>query len=127
MHRGLFMSGAVSAFLAVALGAFGAHALKDQSSAYSLDVFHTGVQYQSMHALALLLVSLAWGVMQQKTLVMWSGRLFLAGTVVFSGSLYLLAITGMKWLGAITPIGGVCFLIGWALLVLAGTRSERIR
>ena len=110
--------GAVSAFLAVAAGAFGAHALRARIQPDLLAVFETGVRYQMYHALALLAVawvSNRWGAPQ----AVWAGWLFVCGTVLFSGSLYLLSLTGVRWLGAITPFGGVAFLAGWIALVWA--------
>src|SRR5687768_8455546 len=101
MHRGFLVAGAGSAFIGVALGAFGAHVLRDRLAADMLAVFQTGVQYQVLHALALMLVAVLYGQVGRKDLVGWSGRLFVAGTVVFSGSLYGLALSGVKWLGAI--------------------------
>jgi uncharacterized membrane protein YgdD (TMEM256/DUF423 family) len=113
---------AASGFLAVALGAFGAHGLKTMLSPDLLDIFETGVRYQMYHALALLAVALLAG-RSESTMLGWSGWLFVAGTVVFSGSLYILSLTGIRWLGAITPIGGVCFLAGWALLFVHAIRE----
>jgi uncharacterized membrane protein YgdD (TMEM256/DUF423 family) len=107
--------GAGLAFLGVAAGAFGTHVLEDRLTGDLLDVFNTAVDYQLYHALGLLLVG---GLAPRlgATLVRWAGILFVSGTIVFSGSLYLLALTGVRWLGAITPIGGVCFLAGWGAL-----------
>jgi uncharacterized membrane protein YgdD (TMEM256/DUF423 family) len=104
--------GAVSGFLAVAFGAFGAHGLAGMIDEHSIDVFKTGAQYQMYHALALL----ALGGMHSdgsdpRSVPGWA---FVIGTVLFSGSLYLLALTDAKWLGAITPLGGLSFMVGWA-------------
>jgi uncharacterized membrane protein YgdD (TMEM256/DUF423 family) len=112
--------GALSGFLAVALGAFGAHSLRDRLSADMLQVFQTGVTYQMYHALALIGV----GILLSRFSIdgsPWltaSGWLFVAGTVLFSGSLYALALTATSWLGAITPLGGVAFLLGWLALAI---------
>ncbi|UCG85531.1 MAG: DUF423 domain-containing protein [Gemmatimonadota bacterium] len=109
------VAGAISGFLSVAAGAFGAHALRQRLSPDLLAAFETGVRYQVYHALALFAVAWAagrWSAPQ----IPWAGWLFLAGTVAFSGSLYALALTGTRWLGAVTPIGGVCFLAGWLSL-----------
>jgi len=114
--------GSASAFLAVAGGAFGAHALRRRLDENLLAVFETGVRYQMYHALALLAVAWAmdrWG----GGLVAASGWLFVAGTVVFSGSLYLLALSGQRMFGAITPIGGVAFLGGWLVLLIGVLRA----
>lgn len=111
---------AIFGFLGVALGAFGAHALKDRLSPDMLAIYQTGVQYQVIHALALLLV----GIGLRGRAATWSGRLFVGGIVIFSGSLYALALSGVKVLGAITPLGGVCFLAGWAMVfVAAGAKN----
>jgi uncharacterized membrane protein YgdD (TMEM256/DUF423 family) len=113
--------GAVSAFLAVGAGAFGAHALRARLSPDLLAVFETGARYQMYHALGLLAV--AWMVTRWPG--PWPARagwLFLAGTVLFSGSLYALALSGLRWLGAVTPLGGLAFLAGWLCLALAASR-----
>jgi uncharacterized membrane protein YgdD (TMEM256/DUF423 family) len=111
--------------IAVAAGAFGAHALRARLAPDLLAVFETAARYQMYHALALL--ALGWAATRwHSRLVIWSGRLFLAGTLVFSGSLYLLALTGTRWLGAITPFGGAALLAGWGCLaVAAGQDSAR--
>ncbi len=123
MERTWITAGAALAFLAVAAGAFGAHALKPQLSDEALGWFETAVRYQMYHALGLLVMAALAGRLQGGMAVTWTGWLFLAGMVLFSGSLYLLALTGVRWLGAITPLGGVCFLAGWALLVADALRS----
>ncbi len=110
--------GAVSAFCSVAIGAFGAHALKGRLSTEALAIFETGVRYQMFHALALLLVA---AFPQPRAAA--AGWLFCAGTVLFSGSLYALALTGVRMLGAITPFGGLCFLAGWGVLAVAYARG----
>lgn len=113
---------AVSAFVSVAAGAFGAHALRQRLSSDLLTVFETAARYQMYHALALFAVAWAVGRWPAPQLT-WAGWLFVVGTVVFSGSLYALALSGIRVLGAVTPLGGVCFLAGWALLawgIMAG-------
>ena len=118
MDRFFFAAGALSAFVAVALGAFAAHGLKGKLAPDMFNVFEVGVRYHMYHALGLLAV--AWAASRWPgTPVTAAGWLFIFGTVVFSGSLYLLALAGPRWLGAITPIGGLAFLIGWLLLVWA--------
>ena len=112
-------AGALSALVAVAAGAFGAHALRARLSPDLLAVFETGARYQMYHALALLAVAWLAAARPGANSVVWAGGLFLLGTVVFSGSLYTLALTGQRWLGAITPLGGVAFLAGWACLAWA--------
>lgn len=106
----------LSGFLGVGIGAFGAHALKDKLTPELATIFQTGVQYHLVHTLALFGVGLLVLLMPQASIPRVSGYLFMAGIVLFSGSLYILAITGVRWLGAITPLGGVCFLTAWALL-----------
>jgi uncharacterized membrane protein YgdD (TMEM256/DUF423 family) len=118
MDRMFAAIGAVSGFLAVAAGAFGAHALRARLTPDLLAVFETGARYQMYHALALLAVALLVGRWQAPQAV-WAGWLFIAGTLVFSGSLYVLALTGSRWWGAVTPVGGVAFLAGWLLLAWA--------
>ena len=122
MDRLFFTLGSLSGLIAVAAGAFGAHGLRARLTPDLLAVFETAARYQMYHALALLAV--AWAVTRWPTpLVSWAGWLFVAGTVIFSGSLYALALTGVRWLGAITPLGGVAFLVGWACLLLAAQRG----
>ena len=116
MPKLFLFSAAISGFLAVALGAFGAHGLKARISPELMTVYQTGVQYHFYHTLALLAVGLLLLHHPQTTSFKISGFGFLLGTLIFSGSLYLLALTGTRWLGAITPIGGLLFLIGWAAL-----------
>ncbi|MBV9173341.1 MAG: DUF423 domain-containing protein [Chloroflexi bacterium] len=118
----LFISlGAVSGFLAVAAGAFGAHALRDRLSADMLQVFQTGATYQMYHALALVAVGilLARYSIDGSPWLTASGWLFVAGSLLFSGSLYALSLSGTTWLGAITPLGGLAFLAGWLALAIA--------
>lgn len=118
VDRLFFGLGAASAFLSVAAGAFGAHALRARLSPDLLAAFETGARYQMYHALGLLAV--AWAVARWPgAAAQWAGWLFVAGTLLFSGSLYVLALTGIRWLGAITPLGGVAFLAGWICLALA--------
>jgi uncharacterized membrane protein YgdD (TMEM256/DUF423 family) len=120
MDRIFITLGALSAFIAVAAGAFGAHALRDRLSATLLDTFQTGAQYQMYHALALLGVGilLARFSTEGSPWLSGAGWLFVAGTILFSGSLYLLALTDTRWLGAITPLGGIAFLLGWLALAI---------
>jgi uncharacterized membrane protein YgdD (TMEM256/DUF423 family) len=115
MERVFFVVGSLSALLAVALGAFAAHGLRSRLSTEMLGVFEVGVRYHLYHALALLAV--AWASTRWPGgAVTAPGWLFVVGIVVFAGSLYLLSISGLRWLGAITPVGGVAFLAGWAAL-----------
>ncbi len=119
------MLGAVNGFLSVALGAFGAHGLRGRISDHLLTVFHTGVQYQMYHALALLFIGMWAAKNPQLRYPGWSGGLLLAGIVLFSGSLYLLALTGTRSFGMITPLGGICFLSGWAVLAAGALKPGR--
>ena len=121
VDRFFFLAGALSAFVSVAAGAFGAHALRARLAPELLAAFETGARYQMYHALALLAVAWAAG-RWPGPLVAWSGWLFLAGMLLFSGSLYALALTGARWLGAVTPLGGLCFLSAWLCLALAARR-----
>ena len=111
--------GAISGFLSVAGGAFGAHALKQRLPVDLLNVFEIGVRYQMYHALLLCLI----GLLPLSPTVRWAGILCMLGTLLFSGSLYVLALSGIRWLGAITPLGGLCFLAGW---IAVGTAAYRL-
>lgn len=122
MDRLFAVLASASALIAVAAGAFGAHALRARIPSDLLAVFETGARYHMYHALALFAV--AWAATQwPTTLVRTAGWLFVAGTVVFSGSLYAMSLTGARWLGAVTPIGGLCFLGGWLALAVAVWRG----
>lgn len=112
------MTASVLLALAVALGAFGAHGLKSQLSADMMQTYKTGVEYHFYHALGLLLIGIL-AISYPSELMKWSAICLAAGIVVFSGSLYVLAVTGIKWLGTVTPIGGLSFIAGWILLFLA--------
>ena len=122
MDKLFFAIGSLSAFVAVALGAFGAHGLKGRLTPELLATFEVGVRYQMYHALALLAV--AWACTRWPgTAVTAAGWLFVAGTLVFSGSLYALSLSGVRWLGAVTPIGGLALLGGWLCLAWAAWRG----
>ena len=114
--------GALSAGLAVAAGAFGAHGLRAHVAPEMLAVFETGARYQMYHALALIAVAWVAGRDAARS-VRVAGVAFVVGTLLFSGSLYLLALTGIRWLGAITPLGGVAFLVGWGSLAWSALRA----
>ena len=123
MAAGWFATGAALCGLGVMLGAFGAHALRDRLSADLLGVFETGVRYHLIHALGLLAV--AWAASRWPgPYITAAGWLFVAGITIFSGSLYVLAISGIRWLGGITPIGGVCLIVGWGLLAVGALRAS---
>lgn len=116
MDRFFFAAGCLAAFIAVAFGAFGAHSLKSRLSPDMLTIFETAVRYQMYHALGL--IAVAWATTRwPENNLNTAGWAFIIGIIVFSGSLYVLSLTGVRWLGAITPIGGISFLIGWAVLV----------
>ena len=123
MQQIFFSLGAGFALLSVAIGAFAAHALKTKLSTEMLAIFEIGARYQMYHALGL--IAIAWAFSQWNSqLVLAAGWLFVAGIAIFSGSLYALSLTGIRQLGMITPIGGLAFIIGWFLLVLAALRSQ---
>ncbi len=122
MVAGWFAAGAALCGLGVVLGAFGAHGLRARVTPDLLAVFETGVRYHLIHALGLLAV--AWAAARWPAAwVSAAGWLFVAGIVIFSGSLYLLVLTGTRWLGAVTPIGGLCLIAGWALLAVGALRA----
>lgn len=118
------IAGAVHAFLAVALGAFGAHALEDVLDAYSTDIWETAIQYQMFHATGLMVIGILMKVLGDSKQLTWASRLMHAGIYFFAGSLMVLALTGIGVLGAITPIGGVLFLIAWALVITAVVKAK---
>jgi uncharacterized membrane protein YgdD (TMEM256/DUF423 family) len=122
MLKTFLLLGSVNAFLSVALGAFGAHALKSRLSTDMLAVYQTGVQYHMIHALGLILIALLSDKLGNSSLVTASGWSLFIGIILFSGSLYVLSISGIKILGAITPLGGVAFLLGWLLLAIAALK-----
>ena len=117
--------GAISALLAVAFGAFGAHGLKNTLSPELMVTYQTAVNYQMWHALGLIGISIIHQQYPDSKLLTWSGRLMFLGILVFSGSLYLLALLNIKELGMITPIGGVSFMIAWALLAIFSTKKQQ--
>ena len=122
MHKLFIQYASISGAIAVGLGAFGAHALKERllSSGY-LETYQTAVSYQMYHSLALLFIGVLC-IKYPSGLLNYSGYAMMAGILLFSGSLYLLCFSGIKWLGAITPIGGLGFIIGWALLFFAALK-----
>lgn len=124
IDRGFFLLGSLLGFTAVAAGAFGGHMLKPKLAPEQYALFEIAARYQMYHALALLAV--AWAC--SRWLNPWSaaaGWLLFAGNLIFSGSLYLLSLTGISWLGAITPVGGLCLITGWLCLAMAAWRGER--
>jgi uncharacterized membrane protein YgdD (TMEM256/DUF423 family) len=123
MTRFLITTGAVSAALSVALGAFAAHALKARLPTEILAVFQTGVQYQFYHSLGLILVGILTQLYKRSALLTASGLLMAAGILLFSGSLYVISTTGIRSLGIITPIGGVSFIAAWLMLAVGVWRQ----
>ena len=123
--RSIFLFlGAMSALLAVALGAFGAHGLKDILSPELMVTYQTAVNYQMWHALGLIGISFVHQQDQESKLIAWSGRFMFFGILLFSGSLYLLALLSIKELGMLTPIGGVSFIVAWALLAIYAAQKQ---
>jgi uncharacterized membrane protein YgdD (TMEM256/DUF423 family) len=122
MHRGFIKTAAILGALSVAIGAFAAHQLKGSISDFALEIFETAVKYQFYHVFALLAVGILYKEFPNKFLL-WSGRLFIAGIILFSGSLYILSaikaveVPGYNWFGAITPLGGLCFILGWLFII----------
>lgn len=119
MSQLFFALAGISGALAVALGAFGAHALRRRLSHETIETFRIGVQYQMYHALALLGVAFALERSRAPVLLTSAGWLFILGTLLFSGSLYLLTLLRLRWLGSVTPLGGIAFIVGWLCLFLA--------
>jgi uncharacterized membrane protein YgdD (TMEM256/DUF423 family) len=126
MQRRWIIVGSIMMLLAVAIGAFGAHIVKTRIDADALAVYETGVKYHMIHAVGLLILALAAGQWGASTHLKWAARLLFTGIILFSGSLYVLSLAGIRVLGAITPLGGVCFIAGWLLLALAawGLKKE---
>ena len=124
MSKRIIILAGINGFLAVSIGAFAAHILRDKLSPDLLNTFQTGVQYHMYHALGLFGIGLLMLNFPSSTLLRISAYLMMAGIVLFSGSLYLLSITGTRWLGAITPLGGLCFLTAWMLIVWFATKQQ---
>ena len=129
MHKGFLKTAALLAAFSVGLGAFAAHTLKGSISDYAFGIFETAVRYQFYHVFALLITGILYKDFPGK-LLKWAGRLFIVGIILFSGSLYLLAfikaavMPGYNWVGAITPFGGLCFIIGWICLFFGITTKK---
>jgi uncharacterized membrane protein YgdD (TMEM256/DUF423 family) len=120
--KAFIIIGAINAFMAVALGAFGAHGLKDKLEPKYLEIWQTGVTYQMFHAIGILVVGLLLSKVSASAQFTWSGWLMLIGIILFSGSLYVLSLTKVGILGAITPLGGVCFLAAWVLIIIGAVK-----
>lgn len=127
MHPVFLFLSTLSAFFAVVMGAFGAHALKTILTVDMLVVYKTAVTYQVWHALGLGIIAILRYHHPQSSLIKYAGWLMFVGIVLFSGSLYLLSLSGVKWLGMITPIGGVCFLCAWLFLMIFSLRRQDIK
>jgi uncharacterized membrane protein YgdD (TMEM256/DUF423 family) len=123
MHKGFIKTAAIAGLLSVALGAFAAHALKATISEQAVNIFETSVRYQFYHVFALLAAGMLYKEFPNR-FIRWSGILFISGMVIFCGSLYILTyiksaeLSGLNWVGAITPLGGICFIAGWLFLLL---------
>lgn len=126
MQRTFAKWGAILMALSVGIGAFGAHLLESKIGEDALGVYETGVHYHMIHALGLLLISLTVGQLGESKSLKWAGWLLIVGIILFSGSLYVLSITGIKVLGAITPLGGVAFIVGWLCYFSAFLQSKKI-
>lgn len=124
MQRTLFSAGAVFGLLSILLGAFGAHALKEHLSPERLIIFETGVRYQAYHAFALLASAWAMTIFDSK-MIARAGTFFTAGIIVFSGSLYILALSGIKIFGAVTPIGGILLMVGWIFMIWGACQDTK--
>lgn len=124
MHRKYVGIGALLLLLGVAIGAFGAHALEKVLGVHA-STYETGVHYHMIHAIGIILIALAAGEWGESAKLKWAARLMVIGIVLFSGSLYVLSITGIKILGAITPFGGVAFIAGWLLLALEAFNNKK--
>ena len=123
MAKLFLVLGSINAMLAVILGAFGAHALKSRLAAELITVYHTAVQYHFYHAIGLLTVGLVALHFPVSAWLKWSGWLMFSGIIIFSGSLYVLSIFNMRWLGMVTPVGGLTFILAWLLLAVAIARN----
>jgi uncharacterized membrane protein YgdD (TMEM256/DUF423 family) len=125
MKHNLLILAALAAFLAVAFGAFGAHGLKGRLTDADLAIYRTAVDYHMWHALGLGLIGLLLDRYPASSLLRWAGVLMFGGILIFSGSLYALSLSGLRWLGTITPLGGLCFMAAWLMVALALYRSDR--
>jgi uncharacterized membrane protein YgdD (TMEM256/DUF423 family) len=126
MSKTILMTASILLAFAVVIGAFGAHGLKPHLSEAMLQTWKTGVEYHFYHALGLLLIGVL-SVSMPTNLLNWSALFLFAGIVLFSGSLYILAISGIKWIGAITPLGGICFIAGWLLFFMSVLRNFAVK
>lgn len=123
MQKLFLILGAIMMALGVMIGAFGAHGLKNLLSEEMMKIFSTGVQYHFYHAIGLFIVGITAQYLPNSSMLYWSGILMVAGIIIFSGSLYLLSTLGLRWLGAITPVGGICFILSWLLFAIAAWKG----
>lgn len=123
MLKLFLLIGSINMVLAVGLGAFGAHGLQDRLSERMLEIYQTGVQYHMIHAVGILIIALIAERLGNPGMLLWAGWAMFLGIIFFSGSLYVLSISGIKILGAITPIGGVFFIVAWLLLALSALKN----
>ncbi|OIJ21832.1 hypothetical protein BKP45_03815 [Anaerobacillus alkalidiazotrophicus] len=123
MLKLFLLIGSINMAIAVGLGAFGAHGLQPKLTEKMFNIYQTGVQYHMIHAVAIILVAIISDRLGDPTILSWAGWSFVLGVIFFSGSLYVLSISGVKILGAITPIGGILFIVGWMLLAFSAAKS----
>ena len=123
MAKFYLLLGSINALLVVLIGAFGAHGLKARLTAENMAIFQTGVQYHFYHAVGLILVGLIATQLSSPPYLRWSAWLMMMGIILFSGSLYALSITNIRWLGMITPVGGVAFILAWLMLTIGIIKS----
>ncbi|KAF0239418.1 MAG: hypothetical protein FD181_6 [Prolixibacteraceae bacterium] len=126
MSKSILMTSSILLAAAVAIGAFGAHGLKSHFSAEMMQIYKTGVEYHFYHALGLMLIGVV-AISFPSKLLKWSAVFLAAGILLFSGSLYVLSITGIKWLGAVTPAGGISFIVGWVLLLVVVLKDFTVK
>ena len=119
MNKTFLLLGSINAFLAVGLGAFGAHGLRSKISQEMLAIYQTGIQYHMFHAMGLMIVGLVFQWISNSSAMVWAGWSMVFGILIFCGSLYALSISGLRWFGAITPLGVLGFLVGWFLFAYA--------
>lgn len=126
MAKFFLIAGSLLLALGVGIGAFGAHVVQETLSADRYDVYQTAVTYHFYHALGLLIIGAVMNYIQESVLLSWSGWCLVAGILIFPGSLYLLVLTGKGWLGAVTPIGGLAFIVGWILFAIAVYKNSGV-
>lgn len=123
--KSLLIIGSIYMAFAVAFGAFGAHIVQDMLTPERFEVYKTGVEYHFYHAIGLLLIGVASFHLEKSAWLIWSSRLIIIGILIFSGSLYILTLTNTGWLGAITPLGGVAFILGWSFFAVSASKESK--